>query len=504
MDENRRLALLEGLALAAEAPWLGKMRVDRSPGEGPEAALKSLERALGVQARALLAHPEEDVGTGAEFAVLFGHCARYMQAEDAWLVYDKHEARWKREDRSGTLAMVKAAAQNRTPALGGGVRKVTYSHASQARASAKDALAATAEMFDRFPAALNTPEGVLDLDTGRVHPHCASMLLTMQTSAPLGAAPTPLWLDHLRRMTDGDGEQQKLLQMAAGLALYGGSDKPQQFIFLRGQGRNGKGVFLRTIRRALGPYAAIVSKGLFTQRDDAIPHEVLQLRGARAAFCLEAPRQTVNAASLNTLTGGDELRGRRLHGNLQGSFHPTFLPLWICGNESLSLDSHRNEALWERCVFVDVGAPIPSAERDDSVEPRLSAPDQLSGVVAWLLEGWHMFLGAGRRLPRTAQGDAYVAASKERGDSFGRWVRSGALVMEMGAEARMEDVADAYHQWCAARNEDPEDPLICVSALVGWNNVSTPAGEDTVARGVRLDRSAASSGFGALLGREAK
>jgi P4 family phage/plasmid primase-like protien len=475
--------------------------VDRSGGEGPQEAVRALERSMRQAAALALAHAEEDVGTGAEFAVLAGASVRYVQSDDRWLVYDRREQRWKTEDRSGTLAFVRAAAQNRSVAAGGGVKKVTTAHILQARAAAKDLLAATPEMFDRFPSLLNTPDGALDLDTGRTIKAVPSMLLTRRTAAPVGARPSKLWLEHVRRMTNGDEASAHTLQIAAGLALYGGQDKPQNFIFLRGQGRNGKGVFLRTIRRALGDYVAIVSKGLFTQRDDAIPHELLQLRGARGAFCLEAPRSTVNAASINNLTGGDELQGRRLHGNLQRAFMPTFLPLWISGNEALTLDSRRNEALWERCVFLDVGAPIPAAQRDDTVEPRLAAPSELSGVLAWLLEGWQMFLDAGRRIPRTEQGEAFIQAAKGSGDAWGRFLRSGRLELEIGAETPLDDLREAYRSWCGQHSENYSDPYVALAELVGWGSIRTGPDGSTSVRGARL-REASTTGFGSILGQK--
>lgn len=455
-------------------------------------------RSLGQAAGFALAHAEEDVGTGAEFAVLAGALVRYVQSDDKWMVYDRREARWKPEDRSGTIAFVRAAAQNRSVAAGGGVKKVTTAHLLQARVSARDLLAATPEMFDRFPTLLNTPDGVLDLDTGRSLPAVPSMLLTKRTSAPVGPTPTPLWLDHVRRMTNGDETLAHTLQVAAGLVLYGGQDKPQNFIFLRGQGRNGKGVFLRTIRRALGDYVSVVSKGLFTQRDDAIPHELLQLRGARGAFCLEAPRSAVNAASINNLTGGDELQGRRLHGNLQSGFMPTFLPLWISGNEALTLDSRRNEALWERCIFVDVGAPIPSAQRDDTVEPRLAAPEELGGVLAWLLEGWQMFLDGGRRIPRTEQGEAFIQAAKGSGDAWGRFLRSGRIELALSEETALDEIREAYRAWCSAHGEAYADPYVSIAEQVGWNNVKTGPDGVSAVHGVKLAEGAA-AGFGSLI-----
>jgi putative DNA primase/helicase len=491
---------MAGLQRARHAPWLGRVRVDRTEGEGPEESHRALNRALGKAAAMAVAHPEEDVGTGAEFAILAGDRCRYVQSDDRWMVYDRGESRWKAEDRSGTLAFVRAAAQNRLPGMGGGVKKVTTSHLTQARLSARDLLAATPEMFDRFPTLVNTPEGVMDLDTGLVMEACPSMLLTRRTSAAFGAEPSPLWLSHVERMTHGDPALTRTLQIAAGLALYGGSDKPQNFIFLRGQGRNGKGVFLRTIRRALGDYVSVVSKGLFTQKDDAIPHELLQLRGSRGAFCLEAPRSTVNAASINNLTGGDELQGRRLHGNLQRSFFPTFLPLWISGNEALTLDSRRNEALWERCIFVDVGDPIPSAERDDSVEQRLASPAELGGVLAWLLEGWQMFKANGRRIPQTEQGEAFVSAAKGSGDAWGRFLRTGRVELAMGASAPLDDVREAYKQWCGQHDELYSDPYVDVANMVGWGNVTTGPSGETVAVGLRVNEQGA-TGFGQLLGR---
>lgn len=121
-------------------------------------------------------------------------------------------------------------------------------------------IALETEAFDQHPFKLNTPSGVVDLDTGVVEPHDRSLLLTQMTRVGPGKG-CPNWLHFLQVATNGDTALQAYLARVAGYCLTG-SMREQVFFFLHGSGANGKSVFLQTLSWILGDYAATVVSGL--------------------------------------------------------------------------------------------------------------------------------------------------------------------------------------------------------------------------------------------------
>lgn len=81
--------------------------------------------------------------------------------------------------------------------------------------------------FDQHPMLLNTPGGILDLQTGALAPHDRGLLITQITQARPGQG-CPIWIGFLETATGGDGELQAYLARVAGYSLTG-STKEQTF-----------------------------------------------------------------------------------------------------------------------------------------------------------------------------------------------------------------------------------------------------------------------------------
>jgi hypothetical protein len=111
------------------------------------------------------------------------------------------------------------------------------------------------DVFDRHPSALNTQAGIVDLNTGELHPAAPEGYCTKITAvAPAGECPR--WLTFLDEITGGDMALQGYLKRLCGYALVG-EVVEHILAFLYGTGGNGKGVFLNTITGILGDYVLI-------------------------------------------------------------------------------------------------------------------------------------------------------------------------------------------------------------------------------------------------------
>jgi hypothetical protein len=113
-------------------------------------------------------------------------------------------------------------------------------------------LAATTEQWDADPWLLNTPEGVVDLRTGKLREHRSGDYMTRQTAAsPKGEC--PLWMAFLGKITGGDEALQRYLQRISGYFLTGVTTE-QELYFFYGSGNNGKGVWTRAVSGILHDY----------------------------------------------------------------------------------------------------------------------------------------------------------------------------------------------------------------------------------------------------------
>ena len=85
-------------------------------------------------------------------------------------------------------------------------------------------LAATVDQWDSDPLSLNTPAGVIDLNTGEMRAHRQADFMTKITSvAPGIRCSISTWLAFLNRITGSDAELISFLQRVSGYALTGSS-----------------------------------------------------------------------------------------------------------------------------------------------------------------------------------------------------------------------------------------------------------------------------------------
>ena len=128
-------------------------------------------------------------------------------------------------------------------------------------AASDPAIAIRTSELDAYPMLINTPAGVIDLETGEVLDHDRDLLLTQTTNASPGDG-CPRWTRFLDEITNGDAELQAYLQRLAGYLLTGATSE-QMFAFFHGAGANGKSVFIQTLAFVLGDYASTATLDTF-------------------------------------------------------------------------------------------------------------------------------------------------------------------------------------------------------------------------------------------------
>lgn len=373
---------------------------------------------------------------------------KYVAAASRWFVYNGKQ--WLADDtllafNLARMVCRKASAECNEARVAGSLASAKTVAAVERLAKSDRRLAATMDQWDRNPTILNTPEGVVDLTTGKLRQHCADDYLTRMTAVgPGGSCPT--WLQFLKRVTADDAELQSFLQRVAGYALSG-LTREHALFFLFGLGANGKSVFLNTLLGILEEYHRTAAIETFTaSTGDRHPTDLAGLRGARLVTAIETEEGRRWAESrIKSLTGGDRIAARFMRQDFF-EFTPQF-KLIIAGNHKPGLRSV-DEAIRRRFHLIPFTVHIPAAERDERLTEKLKA--EWPGILAWMIEGCLAWQREGLKPP-----PAVTAATAEYLES-----------------------EDALTCWLEDKCErSPQSKQSSTDLFVSWKNWADAAGE---------------------------
>ena len=276
-------------------------------------------------------------------------------------------------------------------------------------------LAATVDQWDADPWLLNTPDGVVDLRTGRRRRHDPGDHMTKIAAVGPGGD-CPRFLAFLDRILGGDAELVAYIRRVLGYGLTG-LTREHALFFGYGTGANGKSVLLSTVAGIMGDYHRSAPIETFTASNgDRHPTDLAGLRGARLVSSTETEEGRRWAEfRIKQLTGGDTVSARFMRQDFF-DYKPSF-KLFIAGNHKPSLRSV-DEAIRRRFHLVPFAVTIPPEERDGELTEKLKA--EWPGILAWMIEGALMWQTEGLR-PPPAVIDA-TAAYLEAEDAVAAWI----------------------------------------------------------------------------------
>ena len=364
---------------------------------------------------------------------------RYVAMWGKWLMWDGR--RWRTEETLAASDLIRQVCRH--AAVRADSSKVAAKLAASSTVSGVERLArsdrrhaATSDEWDADIWLLNTPGGVVDLRTGRMRPHDrADRMTKIATATPKGSS--PLWLDFIDQITQGDREYAEYLQRFAGYCLTGSTQEHALF-FLYGTGANGKSVFVNTLFTLLGDYAANAPMDTFMEtRGDRHPTDLAGLRGARFVGATETEQgRRWNESKIKEITGGDRVSARFMR---QDFF--TYLPqfkLVIAGNHKPAI-RNIDEAMKRRLHLVPFTLTIPEEQRDRTLPARLLKEGD--GILAWALEGCLAWQAHGLRQPKCVA-DATDEYFDEE-DTIGEFLEEECQQHPQAREA----VADVFERW---------------------------------------------------------
>ena len=370
------------------ANFFAKTAKPRRQAKKPPAEIVPVQYVNGADLDVLVIPPEfTDDAIALRFSAEFSRALKYVADWNRWMLWDGKV--WKRDNTLRVYDLIRRTIRAIGPESTDDRVRAKLAAASTVAAIEKLARsdrrhALTADNWDANPWLLNTPAGIVNLETGEIGPHDPAQLMTKCTAAAAGhVEKCPQWRLFLDRVTGNDPLLEAYLKRCAGYWLTGLTTEHAMW-FLYGTGRNGKGVFLNTLTRIMGDYAMTASPDTFTADGHGKHLTVLaRLQGARLVVSQETEEGVPWAeARIKSVTGGDPITANYMR---QDPF--TYLPqfkLAIAGNHKPSLKSV-DQAIRARLNLTPFTVTIPASERDPGLSEKLW--DEAPGILAWMLEG---------------------------------------------------------------------------------------------------------------------
>ncbi len=282
-------------------------------------------------------------------------------------------------------------------------------------------------------------------------------------------AESDLWDMFLTQVFNEDQELIDYIQKCVGYWMTGLMTFQEFYCLWGPQGRNGKGVFFRTLRKVMGSYFQMMpSKYLLDEKSlqntDKPDQHLVSLEHTRLACASEAPKRAkFSEGAIKQLSGGDPITCRGMYSLDVTEFIPKFKMLFATNR--VPAVNGDDKAFQERlriikfpCTFKQGVEADPKAKiypMNPQLEKEMHTPDHLSGILAWCVRGAKDFLETGR----LDAPESVLAETKDfmmDNDFIGEFL-TDCLVVHPDApqtntppecKAQMKDIYEVFKKWC--------------------------------------------------------
>lgn len=273
-------------------------------------------------------------------------------------------------------------------------------------ALAKGIVRVEAAGMDADPDLLNTPDGIVDMTTGKLLPSDPGRLMTRMTRVPY--VPGARHADWDKALTALPEDVRDWYQMRLGQAITGHLTPDDLLVVNHGGGRNGKTGVLLATSLASGDYYRLLSDRVLMANPDAHPTELMDLMGIRFAALEETPEaRRLDTQRLKKTIGTEQITARRIRQD-SVTFDATH-SLFVNTNHRPEVTETDN-GTWERLALLfwpytyrktqaEVKGPNDRLG-DPTLRDRCKTdPEIQTAALAWMVEGARRWYEAGKVMP---------------------------------------------------------------------------------------------------------
>ena len=303
-------------------------------------------------------------------------------------------------------------------------------------------------LFDHDNMILNTESGYVDLTNGELKDHDIKMMFSEQTTAEYSDnIDAPMWESFLDQIFNHDKELIHYIQKAVGYSATGSTAEQVMFLLL-GSGRNGKSVFINTLRNILGSYAKQMSVESIVVHNSGgnANSDIARLENTRLVTSSEANEGSrLDESLVKQLTGGDRILARFLYGK-EFEYDPKF-KIWMATNH-LPFIRGTDEGIWRRLKVIPFSVQIPKDKVDKNLENKLKS--EWTGILNWIVQGAIMWQREGLEDPeKVKNASRNYRQSMDPLEAF----LDECCIAGGGYSIKTRPLYDTYRDWAKRSNE---------------------------------------------------
>lgn len=411
-----------------------------------------------------------------------GDIIRYSYTMNGWYIWDGK--RWKPDTNGAIYQLAKTTIHNMyndvLPTIDDYDKKKKFT-LSLVRAENQHALKAMLDSasnepnipmdildFDKQLNMINTNNGIVDLNTGKLLPHdkCYNMTKMLLLDYDRGAK-CDTWLGFLNTTFQGDNELINFIQRFLGYSLTGYTDE-QVFCIFYGHGSNGKGTLIDTVMNVMGEYAKTTEPETIIKKkyERSSTNDLADLWGARFVTTSETETyQELDEGRIKRITGQDPIKCRFLYKDLF-EYIPEYKLILLTNHEPI-IKSH-DYSIWRRVLKVPFDMKLPREQWNLNLRRELL--DEREGIFNWLVQGAVMWKASGLQIP-----PAVIKSTeeyKEELDVVGDFIT---MCTDTGVKYTVKntELYTCYQQWCEATMNKPFATNTFSRALIerGFSNI---------------------------------
>jgi len=434
---------------------------------GTRDALDTLLRAGDAVTRetAITRFPLTEDGNAQRFIRFHGEDVRYRPGKKEWLYWDG--VRWQPDDTDTVIhgkardILRRLEIESETAQPGDEMAAYQRHIRGTAKASGlaailtlarKDPKVAIAESEldrrERTAYHLAVENGVIDLRTGQLlDAPQRDLLITRAIGCRFNpSARAPRWERFVSEVRGGNLDEIDFFHRWLGYGLIGDSSE-QKMVICYGQGSNGKGKLLNTIRNAMGSYAAVTpSETFIEQRGRSGPRDDLErLEKVRMVVSSESSDGVfLDEAIIKLVTGEDAVAARPLFGKYKEYF-PQFKISFFTNHKPRVRGT--DHGIWRRLIFVPFTQTFPVCNQLD-----FELAQEREGILAWLVRGALAWQKHGLMIPESIQKATRDYRLEQ--DPIGGFLEDDCYTGE-GYLTPEKPLFVAYRKWCEQNYEHP-------------------------------------------------
>lgn len=350
-------------------------------------------------------YPRTDLGNAEMFADRYKDRVLYDHSQKQWYLWNNEI--WKPDTDGEIYRKAKSTIRSRLAHAeeisDEDIRKeeISWCYRSESgnkldmmlkRASSEKELATSGEMWNKYPHLLGCPNGVIDLETGKLIKSDPKLFISMQTRIPYTQNPSKpeRWLKFIKETWPSDEALQDYIWRVLGYSLTAFTME-QCYFALYGEGSNGKGILARILKEALGDYYHTIKfAALELKARGGISNDIIECSGKRMVFASETnDASRLNEGLVKSATGEDDITARQLYER-----NKTFLPhlkLFMAFNHKPVIKDI-TPGFWRRIRLISFlvrysenygrdGLPLPDLQLIGKLR------QELPGILNWMVQG---------------------------------------------------------------------------------------------------------------------